>query len=488
MSPYIHDATAQTEATAHPPFRVAIVGGGIGGLAAALFLHHFCGPNVVIDVYEQAPEYKEVGAGLGLGVNATKLLHRIGVGDACNAIAGDRNGVYFTIRRWDNGAEATTISARDEGRVRFVAMARAQFLEVLLGFIKERSAARLHTRKKCRGIRDLGKGGGVRIDFEDKTFSDADLVIGCDGIHSAVRRQFVRDESLYSGKIAYRGLVPISALPKPWPLPSYAAMWVGPDKHLLTYPIGRTADGKENRSLNVVACTSKREEDVPPESWSSTCDRADVQADFGDCEPLVQTIISLMPDHPSKWRVNDREPLPQWTFLKGKVVLLGDAAHPMVPHQSAGAGQAVEDAYILAKALTEYLTRRPTTPSPSATRSTLSRIARFKTKPRKSATEPDLQQWMHLYQAVRFPRAQQVQQSSREAGELFEMQAPQMVGKTYEECLPILAESVSERMKRLWFEDIDVAYEKTRADIIMMPPVVKKENGISRVLDWCFCM
>lgn len=135
------------------PFRVAIVGGGIGGLCAALSLHHHCPKgSIQIDVYEQAPQYREIGAGIGLGVNAARLLHAIGIGDAVNDIAGHRNGVWISFRRYDTGAEIVTVPVNDRDRIRQCPVHRAQFLDLLVGSINSRNAATLHTSKQCREV------------------------------------------------------------------------------------------------------------------------------------------------------------------------------------------------------------------------------------------------------------------------------------------------------------------------------------------------
>ncbi|KAK4188708.1 salicylate hydroxylase [Podospora australis] len=439
-----------------PPFRVAIIGGGIGGLTVALFLHHFCeAQSVQVDVYEQTGEYREIGAGIGLGVNATKLLHKIGVGDAVNDIAGTKDNIWFALRRFDNSEEITTIFSNDEGKVRQASVARYELLNVLLSFVKDRGAANLHTKKKCQAVEDLGDS--VRISFADGTSAEADLVIACDGIHSKMRQQFVQDKHVYSGKIVYRGSVPMSRISPEWTFPSYSAMWVGPGKHIVTYPISA------NRTLYYVACITKDEDKLGDlkESWSTTCEREELEEDFGDVDELARKLFRLTSEKPSKWLINDRDPAPQWTFLGGKVVLLGDAAHPMVPHQSAGAGQAMEDGYIIAKALAEHLDRRKT-----------------------GQKTVKLSQWMDLYQKVRMPRAQKVQETSRGAGLLYQMQAPQMEGKTFDECVPILAETVKNRLKWIFTEDLDVAYEKERIETVGSLDEEKAKSP----LGGCFCM
>ena len=133
----------------HPrDFHVAILGGGIGGLTTALSIAQHC-PGIQISVYEQAPAYGEIGAGVGIGVNAAKILHRLGVGQAANRISGERDGIHRSHRRWDNGAEIVTIPAGfDEGNVRQLSVHRAELLDVLLHAVEERGIATLHTNKR----------------------------------------------------------------------------------------------------------------------------------------------------------------------------------------------------------------------------------------------------------------------------------------------------------------------------------------------------
>jgi len=132
------------------PFRIAVVGGGIGGLCAVLSLHTLCPEGSIhVDVYEQAAEYKEIGAGLGIGVNAAKLLHRIGVGGALNGISGHRNGVWISFRRYDTGEEIVTVPVNDQQKIRQSPVHRADFLLLLVDEVKARNAAVLHNNKRC---------------------------------------------------------------------------------------------------------------------------------------------------------------------------------------------------------------------------------------------------------------------------------------------------------------------------------------------------
>ena len=169
----------------------------------------------------------------------------------------------------------------------------------------------------------------IEVQFEDGANTTVDLVIGCDGIHSAIRDKFVADEPSYSGRVAFRGLVPIKELESWWPLESYSASWLGKDKHFLVFPIS------QNKTLNVVAFVSMNGEDLGTlkESWSATGQLSEVIEHFADFDEPVQSIISLMSRTPSKWVLNDRNPIENWVFMNGKIALMGDAAHAMLPHQ-----------------------------------------------------------------------------------------------------------------------------------------------------------
>ena len=303
-------------------FRVAIIGGGIGGLFAALAIHHNCKDLPLdIDVYEQASEFKEIGAGVGLAVNSARMVHNIGLGEELNAIAGNRSGIWIDFRRFDNGESIIAVPTDDSKKVRQAPCARSDLLDLFRRAIGERKAARLHTRKRFSRVED--EGDCVTIWFADGTSATADLVIGCDGIHSHVRNQFVDDKPIYSGQIAYRATIPIAEIEDWWPLKTYSIMWCGQKKHFLTFPISC------NRTLNVVAFAdaSGKDADDVAESWVSTCESREVEKDYEKFEPTVQKLIALMPEQPGKWRINDREPLDTWSYMGGKVMLLGDAAH-----------------------------------------------------------------------------------------------------------------------------------------------------------------
>lgn len=171
----------------------------------------------------------------------------------------------------------------------------------------------------------------VSITFQDGSVASAHLVIGCDGIHSTIRSEFAIDRPTYSGRIAYRGLLPLAGtdIAASWPYPSWTVSWLAPDKHLLVFPVS------QNRLLNVVAFVTKLENEIGglKESWKSSAPRSDLEHEYEGWTENVQNIIHAMTSTVSKWKLNDRELLSQWCYMDGKVVLSGDAAHAMLPHQ-----------------------------------------------------------------------------------------------------------------------------------------------------------
>ena len=253
--------------------------------------------------------------------------------------------------------------------------------------------------------------------------------------------------------IAYRGVIPISSISE-WPFPTYSVLWLAKHRHFLVFPIS------QNKQLNIVAFVTKGETEVADvkESWTSVCDRKDVEDDYAGFNKHVQELISLMPEKPSKWKINDRKPLDLWHYMGGKVVLLGDAAHAMTPHLGAGAGQSIEDGWVLGRSISDYL-------------SSSSSQNHFES----------LSSTAKLYQAVRLPRAQKTQATSRAAGNTYEMQAEDMMEKSFDECVPIIAERTRERMKWVWEEDLDAAYENVRdgGDTNAILDKAVKENGVA---------
>ncbi|KAH8802537.1 hypothetical protein F5884DRAFT_738131 [Xylogone sp. PMI_703] len=409
--------------------KVAIVGGGIGGLITAISLHHFCNDaHIDIHVYEQAQKYKEIGAGVSLGPNAGRILQKIGLYDPIWAIA-SKSDIWFSIRRFDNGEEIITLRSNTTD-VSHLHVHRAELLDLLMQTVQERKAALLHTGKRCSRVYDNGKT--IAVEFQDGETIEADLVLGADGIHSPVRQSFPKEEARYGGMIVYRGVLPVSKLEEWWPFDMYACCWSGRGKYFLVYPISN------GTMVNIGAFVTVNEAEVgdTAQKWTMQGDRRDIENYYTDWDPTVHKIIQLMDEKPLKWVLHDHELCDRWVFAGGKAVLLGDAAHAMVPHQGAGAGQAVEDAYVLGRCLGDFLREQPSC---------------------------GLEEWFtRLYQDIRLPRAQRVQITSRESGENVHMQSKEFDGLSYDESVSLLRKLMETRLKWIWSSDLDAEYEAAR--------------------------
>jgi salicylate hydroxylase len=315
--------------------RIGIVGGGIGGLVTATALRD-SGHEVL--VFEQAGQFREIGAGVTLHPNATRLLVMLGLGEALRKIGSPTAGVRLMTaigEPIESGAPRGGAPLSDAGQGYNVH--RAEFLDILLRALP---ASSLHVGHRCV---DLTEGAeGVTLTFENATRAAFDLVIGADGIRSVVRQRLGFDTPARSeGAMAYRGMVPVDKLP--WAKDAQGLyLWMGAARSFLCYPVSAGA------TINVVAFVPTDRD--PAESWSARGDLSALATAYRGWDDRVgQTIAALTETY--VWGIYDRPPLQRWT--RGHVTLMGDAAHPMVPHLGQGAGQAIEDAYTLGVLLKE---------------------------------------------------------------------------------------------------------------------------------------
>ena len=314
--------------------RIIVVGGGIGGLTAALALRQ---AGFEVDVYEQAPELTQIGGGINMGPNAVRILRRLGL-----AAGLDREGVrpLFTHqRRWQDGrtlqrARLNPLCEELYGAPH-ITIHRADLLDVIAsGF----PAERIHLGHRLVGVED--KGDRIEARFENGARITADILIGADGINSSVRAALFGEEApVFAGCVAYRGLVPTERLTD-LGLDTGNQSWVGPGAHLVHYPVSR------GRLLNFVGWTEHDEWNR--EDWTDRATPARALAAFAGWHPQIRQIVSAA-DTCFIWALFDREPLPCWSV--GRITLLGDACHPMYPFMGQGAAQAIEDGAALAACL-----------------------------------------------------------------------------------------------------------------------------------------
>jgi salicylate hydroxylase len=317
--------------------RIAIIGGGIGGLAAAAFLHQGGLPCVV---YEQTRELREIGAGLIVAPNAARLLRRLGVLDAFMKTA-VRLETGWEFRRWQDGTvlSAEDLSTRCErlyGEHTYTAH-RADLLDALSQAVPA-GTVRLGQRVTAVSV----SGPTATLTFAAGERAEADVVIGADGIHSVIRAALTEPvPPTHVGLCAFRALVPARDAPAFARRPAQV-LWLGPDHHLVHYPV------RAGEFINFVAMAPAG--DYTTESWTATATVEEVLAEFTGWDPRLTGLIQAA-STPGRWALLDRRPLSRWSY--GPVTLLGDAAHPMLPFFAQGAAQAIEDAAALARRLTE---------------------------------------------------------------------------------------------------------------------------------------
>ena len=350
--------------------RIAIVGGGLGGLATALFLHR---DGHEVAVYEQAPDLREVGAGIVVSPNMVRVLDGLGLASKLPQFA-VRLDAAWEFRRWQDGRVLSVQPMGEHcerlyGAHCYVAH-RADLLSLLMQGLP-RELLRLDHR--CVGLQQAGDEVNLSLTRRDGTAARAmaDVVIGADGIHSTVQSAVAPQiDARFSGLCAFRCLVPADQAPA-MALRPVQTLWLGPGRHFVHYPISA------GRLVNVVAI-------VPAgawrdESWTTDGDIADLSAEFAGWDERVQQLI-VSATSTKRWAMYDRNPLDRWTV--GRITLLGDAAHAMLPFFAQGAAQALEDAYVLAACL-------------------------------RRADRASAPQALQRYEAIRRPRASQVQSMSR---------------------------------------------------------------------------
>lgn len=433
-------------------FSVAIVGGGISGLALAIGCVR---RGIKVQVYEQAHAFAEIGAGVSFGPNALRALSKIDPAleegyQRCatqNAWPEKRTTWFdFRVGKWPDhvsGKRTDThhivnVQAPPSGQS---SVHRAHFLDEMVKLIPPGTA---HFNKKLVNVEHGGSSSSsisisdeqdYRLVFADGSSATASLVIGCDGVKSRTRQLVLGENDAavspeFSGKYAYRGLVPmdeaVGALGEE--LARNSQMYFGPGGHILTFPIEKGA------TMNVVAFRSHTQTRWDRPEWVVPTDHAEMRRDFEGWLEAPQRILALM-QKADKWALFDHPPAR--TFFKGRLVLLGDAAHASTPHQGAGAGQAIEDALVLSELLKTW-----------------------RNSSSSSSENVPIEKVIAAYDAVRRPRSQKVVTTSRLAGMMYDLEHPDCGSD-----LDKIRNHSLERFSWIWDEDLD---EQIRVAVDML--------------------
>jgi len=316
--------------------KILIAGGGIGGITAALALRR---RGIEAILFEQADAFRQVGAGIQVSANAVRVLRGLDLADALGRVA-----VYpeaRDYRAWDTGERLfwTPLGARAEARfgAPYYHVHRADLLNVLLSGLGD-----AYCHLNARVTRFEQDADGVAVTLADGRAFAGDVLIGADGIHSIVRAQlFGAEHPRYTGNVAWRGLLPAECVAH-LGLERVTGVWIGPNRSIVQYYVA------SGRTFNWIGIS--RSAEPGRESWLAEGKIEDALADYAGWHSTIRAVIGATP-RVLRQALYDREPLPDWRI--GRVALLGDAAHPMLPFYAQGAAQSIEDAAVIAGCLAQ---------------------------------------------------------------------------------------------------------------------------------------
>jgi len=350
-----------------------VIGAGIGGLASACALRAF---GFEVAVYERAPAVGEVGAGLQLGPNAVKVLRALEVEGALKQFACEPANIVSLA--WDDAhlrfREPLRAIAATKFGAPYLTVHRADLHRLLC---EKLPADAIHVDAKCTHVASAKEGAAAT--FADGSAVEADLIVGADGINSAVRENlFGLQQARYTQQMAWRCIVPIACVPTAVGPGRTVTVgrdeyvgWIGPEGHVICYPI------RSGELYNIFA--GHVSEEWVDESWVVPSTVDELLAGYRGWNEALLAMLGNV-EQCFKWGIRDRDPLPHW--MRGRITLLGDAAHPMMPTLAQGAAMALEDAYALARNL--------------------------------ARCRPDVEQGLAAYQSERLPRARAVQLQARQ--------------------------------------------------------------------------
>lgn len=319
------------------PLNIAILGAGIGGLAAAAFLSR---QGHTVRVFEQAPAFARVGAGIQMAPNATKVLRALGVEDQLRRVA--FQSPRMVSRLWDSGEITSDMPMAAGAEAKYGSpyffLHRADLHGAIASAVPENCVT---LNCKLTGFEQTASG--VTLKFADGSSAAADALIAADGVHSRVREQLLGAEKAhFTGKVAYRTTFSAARM-QVRHVPQHRTKWWGKDRHMVIYPVTANRD-----EIYFVTSQPEQAEWLTPESWSAKGDLDELRKSFAGFHTEVQAVINAA-ESVHKWALFERDPLPSWG--QGRIVLLGDACHPMTPYMAQGAASALEDAIVLARCL-----------------------------------------------------------------------------------------------------------------------------------------
>jgi len=382
--------------------RVAVIGGGIGGLTLAVSLHKLCGSRVQVDIYEAAQTLTEVGAGIGLWPRVWEIMEALGLSTDLAAISsGDSGdaGQSIEIRKSDytvDGGSTSEVPTSTYSQLAGVRpFHRARFQAVLAAHFPSDPSYTAHFQKRLASYTvPPTESAPIELNFTDGSQAVCDLVVGCDGIKSVVRGVLYRtlaypadSEPVWSGTVAYRSLIPRDVLEKvnpEHPCLSQLILFCGQNKHMTAFPMA------QGTLVNVVGLVSlpEREGTKYDGAWVREVPKQEMIDVYAGWEPIMTQLLNCA-ENVTLWAINTIPHLP--TYVGERVALVGDAAHAMTPHQASGAGQAIEDSFVLASLLADPRTNLQTLPHV-----------------------------LQVYDAIRRPFSQDIVQRSRKSGMLYD--------------------------------------------------------------------
>lgn len=314
---------------------IAIIGAGLGGATAAAWLQR---EGFAVRVYEQAQSFERIGAGIHVSANVMKVLRSLDAAQQLSAIG--MHPDTFTSRKWDTGEVLFELPLGDIGEQKYGASYITVHRHDLHAAILEKVAP--GTIAFGRRFTDVKQDGDVvQLSFADGSEAEADIVIGADGVNSKVREAVVGpSRSRFTGAVAHRAIYP-SVLLGGMQVRNCTKWW-GPNSHVLIYYI-------EQSRNEIYLVTSAKGEWHSQAPWEF-CHREEVISAFAGFHPEVRAVIETAPQL-TKWPILDVEPVDTWS--KGRLVLLGDACHAMMPYMASGAAMAIEDAAVLARCLVQ---------------------------------------------------------------------------------------------------------------------------------------